>query len=316
MLVLAVGVLLSAAGTGSAQLALTTTDVETTTCNKTVVLPCYVTDLQENSEKAMIVLWALNDKDIFSYEGASHSVFRDPAFPSANLLSPGDLLKGVASLTLSSAEAEVGNYTCQVTESNREGKVRVELKSRVGSWFPLVERAIIIVLLFLIIVLCSAQLSVVAFKYEIVPEKKVSIAVAGFIFTVAAVVGTVLYVQDGFTAQNQAGLGLIVIPAVSMVPLQYFIFRIVFDSLPQATFALIGLHILGYVIAVVGFALCVSACPPSHGSILIAGLAIMAITNLLSLAYVFIMGSRMKDHPRPGKAVEEPLNDAKGVMLE
>ncbi|XP_068019155.1 leukocyte surface antigen CD47 isoform X2 [Melanerpes formicivorus] len=316
MLVLAVGVLLSAAGTGSAQLALTTTDVETTTCNKTVVLPCYVTDLQENSEKAMIVLWALNDKDIFSYEGASHSVFRDPAFPSANLLSPGDLLKGVASLTLSSAEAEVGNYTCQVTESNREGKVRVELKSRVvvscaeesvpaskegcGSWFPLVERAIIIVLLFLIIVLCSAQLSVVAFKYEIVPEKKVSIAVAGFIFTVAAVVGTVLYVQDGFTAQNQAGLGLIVIPAVSMVPLQYFIFRIVFDSLPQATFALIGLHILGYVIAVVGFALCVSACPPSHGSILIAGLAIMAITNLLSLAYVFIMGSRMKDHPRPG----------------
>ncbi|XP_054019181.1 leukocyte surface antigen CD47 isoform X1 [Dryobates pubescens] len=332
MLVLAVGVLLSAAGTGSAQLALTTTDVETTNCNKTVILPCYVTDLHENNEKTMIVLWALNEREIFSYEGANRTVFRDNAFPSANLLSPGDLLKGVASLTLSSAEAEVGNYTCQVTESNREGKIRVELKSRVvvscaeesapaskescGSWFPLVERAIIIVLLFLIIVLCSAQLSVVAFKYEIVPQKKVSIAVAGFIFTVAAVIGTVLYVQDGFTAQNQAGLGLIVIPAVSMVPLQYFIFRIAFDSLPQATFALIGLHILGYVIAVVGFALCVSACPPSHGSILIAGLAIMAITNLLSLAYVFIMGSRMKDHPRPGKAVEEPLNDAKGVMLE
>ncbi|KFV64679.1 Leukocyte surface antigen CD47, partial [Dryobates pubescens] len=293
---------------GSAQLALTTTDVETTNCNKTVILPCYVTDLHENNEKTMIVLWALNEREIFSYEGANRTVFRDNAFPSANLLSPGDLLKGVASLTLSSAEAEVGNYTCQVTESNREGKIRVELKSRVGSWFPLVERAIIIVLLFLIIVLCSAQLSVVAFKYEIVPQKKVSIAVAGFIFTVAAVIGTVLYVQDGFTAQNQAGLGLIVIPAVSMVPLQYFIFRIAFDSLPQATFALIGLHILGYVIAVVGFALCVSACPPSHGSILIAGLAIMAITNLLSLAYVFIMGSRMKDHPRPGKAVEEPLN--------
>lgn len=32
----------------------------------------------------------------------------------------------------------------------------------------------------------------------------------------------------------------------------------VFDSLPQATFALIGLQILGYIIAVVGFALCVS----------------------------------------------------------
>ena len=35
----------------------------------------------------------------------------------------------------------------------------------------------------------------------------------------------------------------------------------VFDSLPQATFALIGLQVLGYIIAVVGFALCVSGKP-------------------------------------------------------
>lgn len=32
------------------------------------------------------------------------------------------------------------------------------------------------------------------------------------------------------------------------------------------------------------------ACPQLHGSVLIAGLAIMAIASLLSLAYVFIMG--------------------------
>lgn len=29
---------------------------------------------------------------------------------------------------------------------------------------------------------------------------------------------------DGYTAQNQAGLGLIVVPAVTFVPLQYFMF--------------------------------------------------------------------------------------------
>lgn len=29
---------------------------------------------------------------------------------------------------------------------------------------------------------------------------------------------------DGYSAQNQAGLGLIVVPAVIFVPLQYFIF--------------------------------------------------------------------------------------------
>ncbi|KAM9628054.1 leukocyte surface antigen CD47 isoform 7-T7 [Morphnus guianensis] len=314
---LAAWVLLSAVGAGSAQLIFSVTDVvEKTDCNKTVVLPCYVTNLKENNANVMFVTWKKQGKVIFSFDGARQEFFRDPAVPSANLVSRADLPKGIASLTLNSAEADVGNYSCEVTESNREGETRLELRKHSGSWFLLVERAIIIALLFLVIILCSAQLSFVALKYEIVPQKKTGILVASFIFTVAAVVGTVLFVQGGYTAQNQAGLGLIVVPAVILVPLQYLMFGIVFESLQQATFALIGLQILGYVIAVVGFALCVSACPPLHGSVVIAGLAIMAIANLLSLAYVFIMGSRMKDHPRPGKAVEEPLNDAKGVMLE
>ncbi|KFW65267.1 Leukocyte surface antigen CD47, partial [Pygoscelis adeliae] len=294
---------------GSAQLIFSVTDVvERTDCNKTVILPCYVTNLKEDNADVMFVTWKKQGKIIFSFDGAKRQFFRDAAVPSANLVSQADLPKGIASLMLKSAEADAGNYSCEVTESNREGETRVELRNHSGSWFLLVERAIIIALLFLVIILCSAQLSVIALKYEIVPQKKMGMIVAVTIFTVAAVVGTVLFVQDGYTAQNQAGLGLIVVPAVILVPLQYFVFGIVFDSLPQATFALIGLHILGYVIAVVGFALCVSACPPLHGSVLIAGLAIMAIANLLSLAYMFIMGSRMKDHPRPGKAVEEPLN--------
>uniref|UniRef100_A0A8B9N0D1 Leukocyte surface antigen CD47 n=1 Tax=Accipiter nisus TaxID=211598 RepID=A0A8B9N0D1_9AVES len=298
---LAAWVLLSAVGAGSAQLIFSVTDVvEKTDCNKTVVLPCYVTNLKENNANVMFVTWKKQGKVIFSFDGARQEFFRDPAVPSANLVSRADLPKGIASLTLNSAEADVGNYSCEVTESNREGETRVELRKHSGSWFLLVERAIIIALLFLVIILCSAQLSVIALKYEIVPQKKTAILVASFIFTVAAVVGTVLFVQGGYTAQNQAGLGLIVVPAVILVPLQYLMFGIVFECLQQATFALIGLQILGYVIAVVGFALCVSACPPLHGSVVIAGLAIMAIAHLLSLAYVFIMGSRMKDHPRPG----------------
>ncbi|KAM9628050.1 leukocyte surface antigen CD47 isoform 3-T3 [Morphnus guianensis] len=313
---LAAWVLLSAVGAGSAQLIFSVTDVvEKTDCNKTVVLPCYVTNLKENNANVMFVTWKKQGKVIFSFDGARQEFFRDPAVPSANLVSRADLPKGIASLTLNSAEADVGNYSCEVTESNREGETRLELRKHSGSWFLLVERAIIIALLFLVIILCSAQLSFVALKYEIVPQKKTGILVASFIFTVAAVVGTVLFVQGGYTAQNQAGLGLIVVPAVILVPLQYLMFGIVFESLQQATFALIGLQILGYVIAVVGFALCVSACPPLHGSVVIAGLAIMAIANLLSLAYVFIMGSRMKDHPRPGKAVEEPLNGLQSYVM-
>ncbi|XP_074667811.1 leukocyte surface antigen CD47 isoform X2 [Strix aluco] len=333
MWLLAAWVLLSAVGAGSAQLMFSVTDVvEKTECNKTVILPCHVINLKGNNANVMFVTWKKQGKRIFSFDGARQQFYRDPTVPSANLASLADLPKGIASLMLDGAEAAVGNYSCEVTELNREGETTVELRQRIvvscdeestptpkekcGSWFLLVEKAIIIALVFLVIILCSAQFSIIALKYEIVPQKKRGIIVAGIIFTAAAVVGTVLFVQDDYNAQTQSGLGLIVLPAVILVPLQYFMFGIVFDSLPQTTFALIGLQILGYIIAVVGFALCVSACPPLHGSVVIAGLAIMAIANLLSLAYVFIMGSRMKDHPRPGKAVEEPLNDAKGVMLE
>ncbi|XP_054672239.1 leukocyte surface antigen CD47 isoform X2 [Grus americana] len=333
MWLLAAWVLLSAVGAGSAQLIFSGTNVvEKTDCNKTVILPCHVTNLKENNINVMFVTWKKQGNRIFSFDGAKQKFLRDPTVPSANLVSQADLPKGVASLMLNSAEADVGNYSCEVTESNREGETRIELrngsvvscgeeytptpKEKCGSWFLLAERAIIIALLFSVVVLCAAQFIVITLKYEIVPQKKVGIIVPVSIFTVAAVVGTVLFVQDGYSAQNQAGLGLIVVPAVIFVPLQYFIFGFVFDSLSQAMLALIVLHVLGYIIAVVGFGLCVSACPPLHGSVVIAGLAIMAIANSFSLAYVFVMGSRMKDHHRPGKAVEEPLNDAKGVMLE
>ncbi|NWX17932.1 CD47 protein, partial [Aegotheles bennettii] len=273
---------------GSAQLLFNATDVvEITECNETVILPCYVTNLRENNIKVMFVTWKKQGKIIFSFDGAKREYFRDPKFSSADLVSQVNLPKGTASLKLDGAEAEGGNYSCQVTEFNREGETRVELRKLSGTWFPLVEWAIIIALLFLIIILCLAQISVISLKYDIETQKKTGIIVAGVIFTVAAVVGTVLFVQDGYTAQNKAGLGLIIVPAVILIPLQYFLFGI--GDLPQATFALIGLQILGYIIAVVGFALCVSACPPLHGSVVIAGLAIMAIANLLSLADMFIM---------------------------
>ncbi|NXT68133.1 CD47 protein, partial [Chaetops frenatus] len=276
---------------GSAQLTLVGTAViEKNDCNETVVLPCYVTNLNENNENAMFVTWRKERDAIFSYHGGTKKFKIDRLYSSARFLSQADLIKGEASLVLNSAQATVGNYSCEVTESNREGEIKMELRNSSGSWFLLVERAVIISLMCLLVILCAVQLSVIGLKYEIESQRKVCIIVALVIFAVVAAVGAALFIQDGYTVQNQAGLGLIVIPAVILVPLQYVMFGIVFDSLVQATLALIGLKLLGFIIAVVGFALCVSACPPLHGSVLIAGLAIMAIASLLSLVYVFIMG--------------------------
>ncbi|XP_059322641.1 leukocyte surface antigen CD47 isoform X6 [Ammospiza nelsoni] len=313
MWLLAASVLLGALHAGSAQLTLSGTSIiEKNDCNRTVVLPCYATNLIQNSEKFMFVTWTSQGVTIFSYHGGTKNINRHPSFSSARLLSPSELIKGVASLAISSRQAVVGNYSCKVTESNREGKIRMQLvnssvdscddetSEECGSWFLLMEKAVIISLVCFLVILCAAQLTFIGLKYEIEPQRKVCTIVALVIFAVLVGVGAALFMQDGYTVQNQAGLGLLVIPAVILVPLQYVMFGIVFDSLLQATLALIGLKLLGFIIAIVGFALCVSACPPLHGSVLIAGSAIMAIASLLSLAYVLIMGSRMKDHPRPG----------------
>uniref|UniRef100_A0A8C8ANM0 Leukocyte surface antigen CD47 n=1 Tax=Otus sunia TaxID=257818 RepID=A0A8C8ANM0_9STRI len=242
----------------SAQLMFSVTDfVEKTECNKTVILPCHVINLKANNANVMFVTWKKQGQGIFSFDGAKQQFYRHATVPSANLASLADLPKGVASLMLDGAEAAVGNYSCEVTELNREGETTVELRQ---------TTVLIIKSVYFSERICMSD----SLKYEIVPQKKRGIIVAGVIFTAAAVVGTVLFVQGKF--------------------LFLFLSFSVFDSLPQATFALIGLQILGYIIAVVGFALCVSACPPLHGSVVIAGLAIMAIANLLSLAYVFIMG--------------------------
>lgn len=118
---------------GSAQLTFSGPDVvERTDCNRTVTLPCYVNNLKENNIKVMFVTWKKQGKKIFSFDGAKQEFLRDETVPSANLTSQEDLPKGIASLTLISAEASVGNYSCEVTESNREGETRVELRHSSG----------------------------------------------------------------------------------------------------------------------------------------------------------------------------------------
>ncbi|NXM63809.1 CD47 protein, partial [Illadopsis cleaveri] len=272
---------------GSAQLMLVGPSIiEKNDCNATVVLPCYVENLEQNNEKVMFVTWKKQGNPIFSYRGETRKTNTAPAFSSARLLSQVDLVKGVASLVLSSAQATVGNYSCEVTESNREGEVKMELRNSSGSWFLLVERAVVVSLVCSLVFLCAIQLTVIGLKYEIESQRKVCAIVALVIFAIVAGVGCALFIQDGYTVQNQAGLGLMVIPAVILIPLQYVMFGIVFDSVMQATLALISLKLLGFIIAVVGFALCVSVCPPLHGSVLIAGLAIMGIASLISLGYV------------------------------
>lgn len=67
-------------------------------------------------------------------------------------------------------------------------------------------------------------------------------------------------------------------------------------SLPPAfgmtsfTIAILITQVLGYVLALVGLCLCIMACEPVHGPLLISGLGIIALAELLGLVYMKFVG--------------------------
>uniref|UniRef100_A0A8C9G2U8 Leukocyte surface antigen CD47 n=1 Tax=Pavo cristatus TaxID=9049 RepID=A0A8C9G2U8_PAVCR len=246
--------------------------VEKYACNVTVVLPCIVTNLKENNDSSMHVSWKREGQVIFSFNGPEQHIYRHESVPSANFLSKLELSKGIASLVLKSAEATDGNYSCEVTELNREGETKMKLRTLMG------------------------ESSVVFFHdllgCETVRKKKKNITIACSIFTVVAVVAVVLFIQDGGISMNQIGLAFTVLPTGMLMVLQYSIFKMILDDLTHKGYALLGFQVVGYIVAVVGFALSVSACPSLLLSVIIAGLVVMAVADLLALAYVYSCNMR------------------------
>ncbi|XP_026556577.1 leukocyte surface antigen CD47 isoform X3 [Pseudonaja textilis] len=313
-------VLLGTLGAGSAQLSFQNVPfLEINYCNgPQFVLPCVVTNLEENNSVTMFVSWKFQGNPLFTYDGVSGNITKGNNFETAKFLNHSMLPYGIASLVISTNQAVLGNYTCEVTEGNREGKTRFELRassaclnysSESVPWFQPVERFSIISIIVLIVILYWCQFITVAQKFDMTFEKKIGFTVTGLLISIFAVIGTILYAQGGCTTSVRTGIGLIVIPAVIVVPLLYFLFTSVFEKQPLFAVILLALKALGYVIAVAGFALCVTVCEPKHGSVLIVGLAIIGAVAAIGLIYIIIIiGSNLKDHQPPRKAVEESLN--------
>ncbi|XP_065260616.1 leukocyte surface antigen CD47 isoform X2 [Emys orbicularis] len=300
-------VLLGAVCAGSAQLQFNVTkSVEQTACNKTVILPCIVTNLIKNNIKVIFVKWKLEKKAFFIFEGSTGKINRNESFSSAELESPQHLTLGIASLKISKTQAVRGNYSCEVTESSREGETVIELIYHRVPWFTPVENILIILSMVLAILFYWIQLAVTVSKFE-TTLLKIGLFIAGVVITISAVVGFSLLISDDFKPENQIGLGLIVLPAVILVPCQYFLLQIVYENNLLFAIGVVILESLGYLIAVIGFGLCITACRPKNGAVVIAGLAIMALIALVGLIYAIISGYCKKEQP-PRKAVEEPLN--------
>lgn len=280
---------------GSAQLLFSKVkSAEFTTCNETVVIPCVVLNVEAQSTEEMYVKWKLNKTYIFIYDGSKNNSSVETNFSSAKI-SLSDLLKGVASLKMDRQQAVVGNYTCEVTELSREGKTVIELKYRVASWFSPNEKILIVIFPILAILLFWGKFGILTLKYKSTRTNKriILLLVAGLVLTVIVVVGAILLIPGENPVKSASGLGLIVISIGTLILLQYNVFMTAF-GMTSFTIAILITQVLGYVLALVGLCLCIMACEPVHGPLLISGLGIIALAELLGLVYMKFVASNQR----------------------
>ncbi|EPQ01906.1 Leukocyte surface antigen CD47 [Myotis brandtii] len=240
----------------------------------------------------MFVKWKFRDKYIFFYDGDKNESSPNSNFSSAFIV-PEALLSGIASLKMAKSDAVSGNYTCEVTELTREGETIVELKYRVVSWFSPNENILIVIFPMLAVLLFWGQFGIVTLKYNasVTKEKTILLFVAGLVLTTFVIVGAILFVPGEYSTKRASGLGLIVVPTVILILLQYSVFMIA-PAIGMSSFSItiLILQVLGFVLSVVGLSLCVSECTPMHGPLLISGLGIIALAELLGLVYMKFVG--------------------------
>ncbi|XP_038200941.1 leukocyte surface antigen CD47 isoform X1 [Arvicola amphibius] len=340
---LVAALLLGSCCCGSAQLLFSKIkSVEYTKCNETVVIPCIVLNVEAQSTEEMYVKWKLNQTYIFIYDGSKNNSTVETNFSSAKI-SVSNLLNGDASLKMGRTQAVVGNYTCEVTELSREGKTVIELKHRMdsnsshgadcsnhtgdkkdrggctlASWFSPNEKILIVIFPILAILLFWGKFGILTLKYKSTRTNKriILLLVAGMVLTVIVIVGAILLIPGENPVKSASGLGLIVISIGILIPLQYNVFMTAF-GMASFTIAILITQVLGYVLALVGLCLCIMACEPVHGPLLISGLGIIALAELLGLVYMKFVASNQRTIQPPRKAVEEPLNafkESKGMM--
>ncbi|XP_021119800.1 leukocyte surface antigen CD47 isoform X3 [Heterocephalus glaber] len=272
---------------GSAQLLLNKTKfVEYTICNETVVIPCFVINVGAQSTKEVFVKWKFNGTYIFIYDGNKNISTANLNFSSAKI-AVSKLLKGDASLKMSKDDVKVGNYTCEVTELTREGETIIEVKYRMVSWFSPNENILIVIFPILAILLFWGQFGILTLKYKsnCTSTKIILLLIAGLLLTIIVIVGAILFIPGEYSIKNSFGLGFIVISTGILILLQYNVFMTAF-GMTSFTIAILITQVLGYVLAVVGLCLCVTACVPVHGPLLISGLGIIALAELLGLVYM------------------------------
>ncbi|XP_008839653.1 leukocyte surface antigen CD47-like [Nannospalax galili] len=169
--------------------------VEFNSCNKTILIPCYISNIEAERINDLYLQWKFKERAILIFDGALNKSTKNDKFLSAEIDSS-EFLKGNASLKLNKEDAKVGNYTCEVTELSREGITTVELKYRNASWFYLSKNIFIVIFPFLAILLFWAQFGILLQKYKSNPmnKKMIFLTAAGLLVTIVVIIGAILFI--------------------------------------------------------------------------------------------------------------------------
>ncbi|XP_053420457.1 leukocyte surface antigen CD47 isoform X6 [Nycticebus coucang] len=292
---LVAALLLASASCGSAQLLFNKTkSVEYTVCNETIAIPCFVINMEAENTNEVFVKWKFKGRDIYTFDGSYNRSTHDSAFKTSRI-NISELLKGDATLMMHQSNAVAGNYTCEVTVLSREGETTVEVKYRVVSWFSPNENILIVIFPVFALLLFWGQFGIKTLQYRSgrMDEKTIGLLVAGLLVTIIIIVGAILFVPGEYSIKNATGLGLIVTSTGLLIILNYYVFKTAF-GITSFVIALLIIQVLVYVLAGVGLSLCISACTPVHGPVLISGLGIFALVQLLGLVYMKFVASNQK----------------------
>ncbi|XP_040836765.1 leukocyte surface antigen CD47-like isoform X2 [Ochotona curzoniae] len=235
-------------------------DVTLTRCNKTAVIPCFVTNVEAQKFSEVFVKWKYNGSVIFFYDGFLNISRYYFNFTSAKVELM-NLLKGDASLHLEKHEALLGNYTCEFSELSREGETIVELKHRSVLWISQNERVLFTAFPILSVILFWGQFCVVS----------------------------------EYPKRASSGVSLFVSSSAMLIAAHCRVLKLV-CGITYIAIAILIFQLLGLVLAIVGLILCALACVAIHGPLLISGLGIITLAELFGLIYITFCGPSVLLH--------------------
>ncbi|XP_019063886.1 leukocyte surface antigen CD47-like [Fukomys damarensis] len=129
------------------------------------------------------------------------------------------------------------------------------------------------------------------FKYRsnLMDKKIIILSVEGLLLILTAIFGALYFTPGEYSKKRVRGLHLLVSPSVLLVLLQFYRFTPGIGITIYVMSILSSIQLVGYILAIIGLHLCISACIAVHGPLLISGLVIIALVELLGLVYMIFM---------------------------